>query len=340
MSGVSVLVSFLSHTANICTPSAVCSGGVRWPTGVPSRIPRNCWARSAENFDTWSRTATSGRARAQRGCLRCSSESARAGFGVVFASFVRGLGRTPRHDEDDGAHDYSYPTWSFSRPCATEVAPRHLLSRISRLALKRPRTRPVQAIWARKRRLSVSSFAPPAASICVSFCASRPMRWRRFIGILHVRIRDFEAETFGLGDLQNFVDQAVEHFLARWHFLLLICMNLVRCSISSAVIGWPLTKATICCARDGDDGSTIVAASAAATKPSNRGGSVHDIASWLSWTDARFRCSDSPGLRSRPILHFAREFRIGKNRRQRVGTERPQAHLQHECVVRGRCAPV
>ena len=32
-------------------------------------------------------------------------------------------------------------------------------------------------------------------------------------------VRDIEAETLGLGCLQDLIDQAVEHFLPRWHFL-------------------------------------------------------------------------------------------------------------------------
>ena len=37
------------------------------------------------------------------------------------------------------------------------------------------------------------------------------------VRIVHFRIGHFEAETLGLVHFQNLVDEAIEHFLARWH---------------------------------------------------------------------------------------------------------------------------
>ena len=51
-------------------------------------------------------------------------------------------------------------------------------------------------------------------------------------------------------------------------FFVLSCMNLLRYSTSSAVIGWPLTSATICCARASETTATTIAvASVVATRP-------------------------------------------------------------------------
>ncbi len=78
MPGVSDLVSFLSQIANICTPSAVVSGGVRWPTPCC----RGCRAIAAPGRPNTSRPDRVPRRRSARGqteCRRCSSESARAG---------------------------------------------------------------------------------------------------------------------------------------------------------------------------------------------------------------------------------------------------------------------
>ena len=48
--GASFLVSFLAQTANICTPSAVCSGGVKWPTSVLSRMSRSSCGKIRRGF--------------------------------------------------------------------------------------------------------------------------------------------------------------------------------------------------------------------------------------------------------------------------------------------------
>ena len=65
-----------------------------------------------------------------------------------------------------------------------------------------------------------------------------------FEGGIDVGFGDFESVKLGLGDLDAIVDQRVDDFLRGTGFRSIDAINLLRCAISSSVIGRPLTTTT------------------------------------------------------------------------------------------------
>src|SRR5208282_1857152 len=140
------------------------------------------------------------------------------GVGVMFAGLVSGLGRTARHNENDGAHDVFVAHVVLFRGLvqlelrfdilvpdfkARSVAPAHQIGPGNlrpQTALERVGARTAaRKNLGQPRRVDAHSGGDGG------------------IRLFYFRIGNFDAVTLGFGHLQDFVDKAIEHFLARRH---------------------------------------------------------------------------------------------------------------------------